>query len=56
MDTTIKVSDVNDVLVKGDVTPLLFKKREYLRDMTCVAGTTSSQTTSNPSDYGPDDE
>jgi hypothetical protein len=35
--------------------PLLYQKREYLAATPNMARTTSCQSTSNPTDYGPDD-
>lgn len=35
--------------------PLLFRRREYLESIEASASTTSCQSTSGPSDYGPDD-
>lgn len=46
---------LNGVLPATTPEPLLFSRRRYLEEIPADASTTSCQTTSNPSDYSPDD-
>lgn len=50
-----EVVEVADTTGTEEILPLLYSKREYIVGSRYSGKTTSCQTTSNPTDYGPDD-